>query len=77
MVDHNVMRLDITMHDAFAVAVVESLEQLVNVVPHIVVLELGVQTPEVEVVDVLEDERGRFALWPPTVSIVFMQARDK
>jgi hypothetical protein len=42
MIDHNVMRLDITVHDAFAVAVVEGLEQLENVVAHIVVLELGV-----------------------------------
>jgi hypothetical protein len=62
MIDHNVMRLDITVHDAFAVAVIEGLEQLQNVVAHVVVLELGVQTPEVGVVDIFEDQRGRFAL---------------
>jgi hypothetical protein len=59
------MGLDITVHDAFAVAVVEGLEQLENVVPHVVVQELGVQTPEVGVVDILEDQRGRFALHVP------------
>ena len=42
MVDHNVMRLDITVHDAFAVAEVQGLEELKYVVSHIVVLELGV-----------------------------------
>lgn len=42
MVDHNVVRLDIAMHDAFAVAEVQSLEELEDVVPHVVVLELGV-----------------------------------
>ena len=62
MIDHNVMRLDITVHDAFAVTVVQSLQQLEDVVPYVVVLELGVETPEVGVVDILEDQRGCFAL---------------
>lgn len=62
MVDHNVVRLDITVHDAFAVTVVQSLQQLEDVVPYVVVLELGVETPEVGVVDILEDQRGCFAL---------------
>jgi hypothetical protein len=42
MVDHNVVRLDIAVHDALAVAEVQSLEELENVVPHVVVLELRV-----------------------------------
>jgi hypothetical protein len=42
MIDHNVMRLNISVHDAFAVAEVEGLEELKYVVPHVVVLELGV-----------------------------------
>ena len=50
------------MHDAFAVTVIEGLEELEDVVPNIDVVELGVQAPEVGVVDILEDERGRFAL---------------
>jgi hypothetical protein len=56
------VRLDITVHDAFAVTVVQSLQQLEDVVPYVVVLELGVETPEVGVVDILEDQRGCFAL---------------
>lgn len=62
MIDHNVMRLDISVHDAFTVAVVQRLEKLVYVVPHVVVLKLGVQAPKVGVVDILKDQRGCFAL---------------
>ena len=56
------MRLDITVHDAFAVAEVQGLEQLENVVPYVVVLELGIETPKVGVVDIFENERRCFAL---------------
>lgn len=62
MVDHYVVRLDIAVHDALAVAVIERLEQLVDVVPHIDVVELWVEGPKVDVVDVFEDERGRLTL---------------
>jgi hypothetical protein len=62
MVDHNVVRLDITVHDALAVAVVERLEELEDVISHIIVLEFRVQTPEVGVVDVLEYQRWCLAL---------------
>jgi hypothetical protein len=62
MIDHNVMRFDIAMHDALAVAVVESLEQLKDVVPDINVVELGVEASEVRVVDKLEDEGRRLTL---------------
>ena len=54
MVDHNVMRLHVAVHDALAVTVVQSLEELKNVVPHVVVLELGIQASEVGVVDIFE-----------------------
>jgi hypothetical protein len=62
MIDHNVMRLDITVHDALAVAVIQGLEQLVNVVPHVVVLKLWVQASEIGVVHVFEYQRRGFAL---------------
>jgi hypothetical protein len=42
VIDHNVVRLDISVHDAFAVAEVQSLEKLKYVVPYVVVLEFGV-----------------------------------
>lgn len=37
VVDHHVVRLHVAMHDAHAVAVVESLQQLVQVKPNVVV----------------------------------------
>lgn len=62
MIDHNVMRLDVAVHNALAVAEVEGLEEFVDVEPHIEVVELGVQAAEIGIVDVLEDERRRLAL---------------
>lgn len=62
MVDHNVMRLDVTVHDALAVAKVQGLEQLQDVEADIDVGEFGIQRPEIGVVDALKDERGRLAL---------------
>lgn len=56
MIDHNVMRFDVSVHDALAVAEVESLEKLKDVVTDINVVELGVEAAEVCVVHVLEDE---------------------
>lgn len=57
MVDHNVMRLHVSVHDALAVAEIKGLEQLENVESDINVVELGVQAPEVGIVDMLKDER--------------------
>lgn len=62
MIDHNVMRLHISVHDSLAVAEVESLEQLKDVVTNIDVVELGVQASEIGVVDMLEDERRGLTL---------------
>ena len=50
------MRLDIPMHDALAVAIIQCLQQLVDVIPHIHVLEFGVQGAKVGIIDVFEDE---------------------
>ena len=62
MVDHNVVRLDVAMHNALAVAEVESFEEFENVEADVEIVELGVEAAEVGVVHVLEDERWRFAL---------------
>lgn len=42
MVDHNVMRLHITVHDALAVTEIQRLEELGDVETNIEVVELGV-----------------------------------
>jgi hypothetical protein len=65
MIDHNVMRLHVAVHDALAVAVVKGLEKLKDVVADVDIDELGVQGAEVGVVDVFEDERGCLALRIP------------
>lgn len=63
MVDHNVMRLHIAVHDALAVAEIQRLEELGNVEPNIEIVELRVQASEVGIVHELEDERWCFALY--------------
>lgn len=63
MVDHNVMRLHISVHDTLAVAEVQRLEQLQDIVPHIQIVELGVEDPKFGVVDVLEYQGRRLALY--------------
>jgi hypothetical protein len=65
MIDHNVMRFDVAVHDALAVAVVEGFEQLVDVVADVDVVELGVESAEVGIIDVFENEGGRLALRVP------------
>jgi hypothetical protein len=62
MVDHNVMRLYVSMHDSLAMAVIQALEQLVDVVSNIDVVELGVKAPEIGIIDVLEYKGRCFAL---------------
>ena len=67
MIDHNVMRFDVSVHDAFAVAKVQGLEELKDIEADIQVVELGIETPEVCVVDILEDERRSLTLFPGEV----------
>ena len=50
MVDHDVVRLDVAVHDASGMTKVEGLEQLENVVPHVVVGKLWVQDFKVSAV---------------------------
>lgn len=50
------------MHNTLAVAVVKSLEQLVDVVTHIDVVELRVEASKVRVIHIFEDERRGLAL---------------
>ena len=59
---HDIMWLHIPMHDSFAMAEVQSFEQLVNVVADIIIDEARIQSPEVGIVDVLENKTWGFAL---------------
>ena len=68
MIDHNVMRLDITVHDSLAVAEIEGLEELEDVESDINIVELGVQASEISVVDMLKDERRCLALGMAAIS---------
>ena len=62
VVNHHVVRLDVSVHDAARMAEVERFEQLKDVVSHVVVAEFRVEDLEVGVVDVLEDNGGCFRL---------------
>ena len=62
MINHYIMWLDIPVHYAFAVAEIQRLQQLVDVIPDVVVLEFGIQTPEVGVVDIFENKGWCFTL---------------
>lgn len=62
MINHDIVRLDIAMHDSPRVTEIERLEQFVDVVPDVVVGQARVEDFEVGVVDVLEDQGGGLAL---------------
>lgn len=62
MIDHNVMRFDVSVHDAFAVAEVQGLEEFVDVKSNIEIVELGIEAPEIDIVDILENERRGLTL---------------
>jgi hypothetical protein len=65
VVDHDIVGLDISVHDALAVTEVQRLEELVDVEADIIVRKPGVQRAEVGVVDSLEDQAGSLALVIP------------
>lgn len=63
MIDHNVVRFHISVHDALAVTEVQSLQELEDVVAYVKVVKFGVQAAEVGVVDVFEYEGRCLALY--------------
>ena len=50
VVDHHVVRLDVAVHDAEAVAIVEGLQELVQVEPDVVVRQGLKQTKNIEII---------------------------
>ena len=65
VVDHDVVRLDISMHDALAVAEIEGLEDLIHIEANVEIVEALVKLAEVSVtgVDELSDNGGRLRQW--------------
>lgn len=59
MVNHDIVRLHIAVHDAHRVAVVQGLQQLVQIETNVKIGQSLVQLLEVRVVHVLKDERWR------------------
>lgn len=51
------------MHNSLAVTVVEGLEEFVDVISYIDVVEFGIETSEVRVVHVLENQRWSLTLF--------------
>jgi len=64
-VDHDVMWLNIAMHDSIHVAEVQSAQQLEHVVPNVIIREGGIKLAEIDVVHIFLNEArslcGRFA----------------
>jgi hypothetical protein len=56
MVNHYIVRPYISVHDAFTVAKIQSLKQLENIVSDIEVVEFGIETSEISVVDIFKDQ---------------------
>lgn len=62
VVNHNIVRLHIPVHDSLAVTEVQCLQKLVDIITHVIVGEAGVEHAEVRVVHVFENQARRFAL---------------
>jgi hypothetical protein len=58
VINHDVVWLDVAVHDPVLVTKVEGFQELKQVVPHVHVGKRREHDLEVDVVDVLEDERG-------------------
>ena len=63
MVNHDIVGFNVTMHDAFRMAVIKCFKNFKHVVPDVVVSETLVQLSEVSVacVDKFSDNRGSFS----------------
>ena len=62
VVDHDVVRFHVAVHDAARVAEVEGLEEFKDVVPDVVVGQARVEDFEIRIVDVFKHQTRRLAL---------------
>mmetsp|Transcript_25018 Transcript_25018/g.57619 ORF Transcript_25018/g.57619 Transcript_25018/m.57619 type:complete len:295 (-) Transcript_25018:70-954(-) len=65
VVDHDVVRLHISVHDAVRVAEVQGHQHFINVVPDVQIRKCGIKNLEVGVVDGLKDQARGARLWVP------------
>mmetsp|Transcript_72137 Transcript_72137/g.88486 ORF Transcript_72137/g.88486 Transcript_72137/m.88486 type:complete len:281 (+) Transcript_72137:214-1056(+) len=65
MINHHIVRLHISVHDSLRMAIVQSLENLKDVVPNVMVRQRRVELLEVRVVDVLKDQAWGLGLRIP------------
>ena len=62
MINHDVVGLHISVHDALAVAEIECFEQLINIEAHVIIRKAGVECPEIGVIDSFKDQTRSLAL---------------
>ena len=62
VIDHDIVWLDVPMHDSLAMAEVERFEKFVDVVSNVIVDEFWVETSEIGIVDIFEYKGRCFAL---------------
>ena len=62
VINHNIVRLHIPMHDSLAVTEVQRLQKLVDIITHVIVGEPGVEHAEIRVVHVFENQARCLAL---------------
>jgi hypothetical protein len=62
VINHDVVGLDITMHHPVGMTIVQSLEELKDVVTNVIIAQGGIENFEVCIVDVFEDERRSLGL---------------
>jgi hypothetical protein len=62
MINHDVMRLNVAMHDTVGMTIVESFEKLKDVIANIVIGESRIEHLEICIIDVFKDERGSLGL---------------
>jgi len=65
VINHDIMWLDISVHNTLAVAVVQGLEHFINIEPNIIISKALVKCPEVDItcVYVLHDKGWSFSHW--------------
>lgn len=62
MVDHNIVRLHIPVHNSFTMAKVQRLQKLINVKANVIVGEARVERAEIRVVHIFKNQTRSLAL---------------